>query len=118
LASMQLRCLALVAAAVVALAGCGFGRETMPIGAVATEGDRIAVNGYCHSDVRLGVDESADAVELTLSAEAEDGGDCFDCIVVTLDAEVGDRLVIDSTTDAPIPEADPALAACFALVGP
>ena len=99
----------------VAVASCGDGREVLPIRSVAVQGNQIAAPSNCHSGRRLEFDEGRDVIELTRSVEEADGGDCFDCLVVTLASDVGDRAIVDTATGRVVAQdGDPDLRDCFA----
>jgi hypothetical protein len=54
----------------------------------------------CNADPTVSVEESASEVRLkVLAREARSGGDCRDGVIVTLDAPLGNRSVIDEATD-------------------
>ena len=76
-------------------AGCGADRVTLPRGAVSVDGARI--------DPRLDVTESASTVEFEFTVAAETGGDCFSCTIKTLEASVGERVVVDAATGETVP---------------
>lgn len=104
----------LVIPAILTFASCADERESLPIGTAAVDGNVIAIGGACHDDRRLDATETDDRVELTFSVADASGGDCFDCVVIELDQAVGERKVIDTTTDEPIPLGlDAALEDCF-----
>ena len=84
-------------------AGCGADRVTLPRGAVSVDGARIAVHDNCHDDPRLDVTESASTVEFEFTVAAETGGDCFSCTIKTLEASVGERVVVDAATGETVP---------------
>lgn len=53
----------------------------------------------CNAEPTISVAESASEVRLTVRArEGRSGGDCRDGVLVTLDASLGSRTVIDTTT--------------------
>lgn len=117
--STPVRRVVFTVALLLAASSCSDGREDLPIGTIAVEGNRIATHGNCNSGRRLDARETAEAIELTESVEAEDGGDCGDCLVVALSTDVGDREIIDTTTDEPIArDGDLSLHECFDLVAP
>lgn len=95
----------LVAILLLATVGaCGSAPMTLPREAVSVDGARIAVHDNCHDDSELDVTESDSTVEIEFSVAAETGGDCFSCTIVTLDAPVGDRAVVDMATGEVIPQ--------------
>lgn len=51
--------------------------------------------GSCGASHRIDIDESDTRVEILVSAGRQDPGDCADGVRVTLDAPLGDRLLID-----------------------
>lgn len=81
------------------LPACGSDRVTLPVHGLSVEGDRIGVHNNCHEDPRLDVEEDGSRIELHLSVKEVSGGDCFRCTFVTLNSPVGDRTVVDASTD-------------------
>jgi hypothetical protein len=93
---------------VVGVAACsgGGGEREVGIAAARVDGERtLAVNlNVCnapHNEAT--VDETAEAVTITVVTDGPRGGDdCSDGITVALDAPLGDRAVIDGSTGGPV----------------
>lgn len=90
--------------ALLMLSACSSDRVTLPIHGLSVDGDRIGVHDNCHDDPRLDVDEEESRVELHFSVQEVTGGDCFRCTFVTLNVPVGDRAVVDASTDETLPQ--------------
>lgn len=105
---MVARCaLALLAFAVVA--GCGGrGWEARRITRVEADGSRLSVGAHCHPDARASAVESDDTVEVRFEVKGDHMGDCYGVAEVELERPLGDRQVIDATSDERVPvEAHP-----------
>lgn len=97
-----------------AVAACGDDRDVLPIATASVLDNGIAVQGYCHDGYRLDAEELGDVVELTLSVERTNRGNCFSCVTTYLESVVGDRQLVDAASGEPIPlDGDPALADCL-----
>lgn len=79
-------------------------RVPLPRTVVSVDDQRIAVHDNCHADPHLAVTEDDSTIVLSLTVEELTGGDCFSCTVVTLDAPVGARSIIDEATGEVLPQ--------------
>jgi len=93
-----------LAAVGLVLTSCGDWNDK-GITSYSLDGDsRVLVAGHCNEAGRVHVvDESATQVVLRLEVRGDHRGDCLECPAVELDDPVGDRAVIDATTDDPVP---------------
>lgn len=90
--------------ALIMLPACGSDRVTLPIHGLSVENDRIGVHDNCHADPRLDVAEEGSTIELLFSVKEVSGGDCFSCTFVKLNAPIGDRTLVDASTNETLPQ--------------
>ena len=94
----------MVAVVVVAVAYRAGAWESRSITEVWITSEReVIVLGHCNRSARVQVEETDSWVMLELQTRGANRGDCLDGVVVRLDRYLGERALIDASTDAPVP---------------
>lgn len=94
-------CIALLALLLVA--GCGADAPTIDIVYGDPESTRLEVSvNTCNRNPTVDAEETSEEVRLTVTADEPSGDgeeDCMDYAVLALETPLGDRIVVDASTD-------------------
>jgi len=94
-----------IVSALVVLVSVGCGDSSTAITEARAEGSQLflTVASCTAEEPEVEVSESADEVRVSVDTHGDNEGDCLDGAEVTLTSPLGERQVIDESTDSPVP---------------